>query len=134
MSVDGQLWKKSQFEGVRVHWNWIFWDSSCVLILEQLQVPGTTKQLQAPGTTKRTYFAFVDHARNTLKKTFALVRKKAASGWGGTFRKIYFHFILKWMEHDRRDSFLLNFQPHGFLFGSKIERKTITTIIFYEIL
>ena len=123
MSVDGQLWKKSQFEGVRVHWNWIFWDSSCVLILEQLQVPGTTKQLQAPGTTKRTYFTFVDRTRNTVKKNIRSGKKKSRVWMRRYTQKKDFHIILKWLEHDRGDSFPLHFQPHGFSFGSKSKGK-----------
>ena len=38
-------------------------------------------------------------------------------------RKLYFHFTSHWMGYDRGDSFLFDFEPNGFPFGSKSKGK-----------
>ena len=51
-----------------------------------------------------------------------------------TLRKIDFHFLSNGEEYDCGDSFLFNFEPNGFPFGSKsVKRKIVTTIIFSSI-
>ena len=40
-----------------------------------------------------------------------------------TLRKLVSHFLSNWMEYDRGDSFLFNFEPNGIPFGLKLKRK-----------
>ena len=55
----------------------------------------------------------------------------------GTLRKVVFHFLSNWMEHDRGDIFPLYFEPNWIPFGSKskenchheCERKWNTTFL-----
>ena len=38
-----------------------------------------------------------------------------------------------WMEYDCDDSCIFGFEPNGILFGSKLEKKIVTAIIFHQI-
>jgi len=40
-----------------------------------------------------------------------------------TLRKLCFHFLSHWMGYDRGGSFLIDFEPNGFSFGSKSKGK-----------
>ena len=50
-----------------------------------------------------------------------------------TLGKLYFHFLSNWMEYDRGDSFPFDFWTKLISIWCKIERKTVTTIIFHSI-
>ena len=52
--------------------------------------------------------------------------------WKDFFNRFSFNFI-HWLEYDRDDSFLFDFEPNGNPFSSKSKVKTVTPIIFQSI-